>query len=151
MQFVALLGSLFSIITTWAVYCFFIYRIKKNWHTSSPQCDSLLKTRKWKCYTACPEVFIIQNTCHHPAEYNKLICYSEVHCYMCWRQCAAGLRCDQMIMNTHMACIGQMFLTLNGCNIWADSTASNRQVNLVNIIQSVCFDNCSGIFVRHDV
>ena len=52
MHFVAVLGSLLSIISTWAVYCFCTYRIKKNWHTVSPHCDSLLKTGKW----ICPEV-----------------------------------------------------------------------------------------------
>lgn len=41
-----------------------------------------------------------------------------MHCYMCWRQCTAGLICFWMFMDTHVACIA-------GCNIWADSTASN--------------------------
>jgi hypothetical protein len=68
MHFVALLGSLFSIISTWTVYCFCIYRIKKNWHTISPQCNSQVKTRKWMCYTSCPEVFGIRDACRHPTE-----------------------------------------------------------------------------------
>jgi hypothetical protein len=47
----------------------------------------------------------------------------------------------QLCLNDHVYTYGmccQMLLTLIGCNIWADSTASNRRyITLVNIIQSV--------------